>query len=321
MLGLLSNEFDARIIEVEGHPLHALELSTIQINIGLRCNLTCKHCHVGAGPGRKEEMDWATMEQVLAVARQTGCHLIDITGGAPEMNPHFRRLIHTLAEADIPAQVRTNLTVLLETGFEDMAEFMASHRVRLTASLPCYLEENVDQQRGDGVFQDSISALSRLNSFGYGIQNDLPLMLVYNPLGTTLPPPQVPLETMYRKELRARFGVEFTSLITITNMPVGRFWSTLRKEKKADDYMAQLRESFNPNTLSSLMCRHLISVDWNGRIHDCDFNLAMKMPVDHGAPTHIRDFDPSLARRRIVTGAHCFGCTAGAGSSCGGALT
>jgi radical SAM/Cys-rich protein len=222
---------------------------------------------------------------------------------------------------NIPVMVRTNLTVLLTPGMDLMPLFFREHGVQLVASLPCYLEENVDRQRGVGVYEKSVQAIQLLNEIGYGKEKDLRLSLVYNPVGPHLPPSQTALEVDYRRELKARYDIDFTNLFTIANMPIGRYIGDLRKQNKLDDYMRLLKESFNPATIDGLMCRHQINVDWEGNIYDCDFNLALNMCVDHGAPTHIRDFDPEThATRRIVTGNHCFGCTAGCGSSCGGAL-
>ena len=315
------NRFDERVMREEGAPLSALEIDTIQVNIGLRCNLHCVHCHLASGPKRTEQMSWDTMQRVIAAARRTHCRLIDITGGAPEMHPEFQSFVAALRDEGYIVQVRTNLTILLQPGYEHNASFMADRGVLLVASLPCYLEENVDAQRGHGVYRESVRALRMLNELGYGLRDDLPLNLVYNPLGPVLPPSQESLEADYRRQLDERFGIRFTRLLTFVNMPIGRFWANLRKRKTENDYMDTLRDAFNPRTIEGLMCRHLISVDWDGRIHDCDFNLALKLPVDHGTPNHIHDFDPELlGRRRIVTGEHCFGCTAGCGSSCGGAL-
>ncbi|MBI1349416.1 radical SAM/Cys-rich domain protein [bacterium] len=314
------NRFDEHVAKAEDAALWSHDIATIQVNVGLQCNLTCEHCHVGAGPKRKEQMDWTTMELVIDAARSSGCALVDITGGAPEMNPHLTRFIRALHKYGIRCQVRTNLTILLESGYEPMAQFFADHQVRLTASLPCYLEDNVDAQRGQGVFQDSIAVLRGLNELGYGIREALSLDLVYNPRGATLPPNQATLEADYRQALRKRYGIVFSRLITITNMPIGRYWMRLRKEGRAADYMTLLEDAFNPATLPGLMCRHQISVDWNGLLYDCDFNLALKLPLEDRSLPHIRDFCESHAVRRISTGGHCFGCTAGCGSSCGGAL-
>jgi radical SAM/Cys-rich protein len=236
------------------------------------------------------------------------------------MNPHFRRFVAEARAADLPVMVRTNLTIMLEPGYNDLPEFFAAHRVRIVASLPCYTKDNVDHQRGDGVYDASIEAIRRLNAIGYGREETLPLDLVYNPGGANLPGPQDALEVDYKRELWDRFGLVFTRLYTITNMPIGRFATYLKRERKAEAYQALLRSSFNAATISPLMCRHQIDVDWNGVVYDCDFNLALRMPVGFDQPTHIRDFHPGLHARRIVTGEHCFGCTAGHGSSCGGAL-
>ncbi len=315
------NEFDSKIRHATGNDLHSADVTIIQVNVGLKCNLQCAHCHVAASPKRKETMGWETMELIVAAARQVDCQLVDITGGAPELNPHFRRFVETIREMDIPVLVRTNLTVLVTPDMEAMPRFMRDNRVQLVASLPCYLEENVDRQRGSGVFADSIEAIRMLNDLGYGRDVDLPLTLVYNPTGPHLPPDQTSLERDYKRELKRQFGIDFTNLITITNMPIGRYVGDLKKQNRYDDYVELLRDRFNPATIDGLMCRHQINVDWDGNIYDCDFNLALKLSVDHGAPTHIRDFDPKIhTERRIVTGNHCFGCTAGCGSSCGGVL-
>ena len=316
------NEFDLKIHEATGNNLLCEDVSTIQVNVGLRCNLQCAHCHVAASPKRKEAMDSEAMELIVDAAVKARCKLVDITGGAPELNPYFRPFVEALRGLDIPVLVRTNLTVLHNSEMETMPAFFKRHQVELVASLPCYLEENVDRQRGQGTYEGSIKAIRILNGVGYGRDSDLPLSLVYNPTGPHLPPNQAMLEADYRRELKGRFDIEFTNLVTITNMPIGRYVGDLRKQRKYGDYVRLLEDSFNPSTIDGLMCRHQINVDWEGNIYDCDFNLALKLPVDHGAPTHIRDFDPVLhAKRRIVTGKHCFGCTAGCGSSCKGALT
>lgn len=315
------NNFDDHVAQAEGEPLRALDIDTIQVNVGLVCNLKCAHCHVAAGPRRTEQMSWDVMQAVIEAARRVRCRMVDITGGAPEMNPHFSRFVGVLREDGFCVQVRTNLTVLLVPQFAHLAPFMAGRGVWLVGSLPCYLEANVDAQRGHGTYEESVRALRMLNGLGYGIREDLPLDLVYNPLGPVLPPDQAELEEAYRRELDRRFGIRFTHLHTITNMPIGRFWAELRQERKDAAYEQMLKENFNPRTLQGLMCRHQISVDWDGRIHDCDFNLALRLAVNHGSPDRIQDFDPeALIHRQIATGSHCFGCTAGCGSSCGGAL-
>ena len=302
--------------------LYGLDIRVIQVNVGLKCNLACSHCHVVSSPWRTEAMDWETMQWVLRAARKVGPCTVDLTGGAPELNPHFRDFVTALRADGHEVLVRTNLTVLLEPGMADLPAFFRDQRVHLVASLPCYLEENVDRQRGDGVFRASLEAIRRLNEMGYGRNPDLPLDLVYNPVGPQLPPPQAKLEQDYRRFLGESYGIAFTRLITITNMPIGRFLGDLRKQGKDRAYMDLLQDRFNPATLEGLMCRHQISVRWDGILFDCDFNLALRMPIlIDGKPVHIRDFDPErLARRRIMTAGHCFGCTAGCGSSCGGAL-
>ncbi len=314
------NEFDRKVIEVTGGPLKAASVSVVQVNIGLTCNLSCVHCHVSSSPRRKEQMDWDTMEDILRVSREVKASLIDITGGAPEMNPHFKEFVTAARAEGFPVQVRTNLTILLVPGYEDYAEFMAAQGVMLVASLPCYLEENVDAQRGEGVYRQSVEVIRKLNALGYGVDGGLQLDLVYNPVGPHLPPDQMGLEQDYKRELRARFGIEFSTLVTITNMPIGRYMSQLKGPGQADTYRRLLRDRFNPQTIDGLMCRHQIDIDWNGDMYDCDFNLALKMKVNHGMPINIRDFDPAMHQRTIETGNHCFGCTAGCGSSCGGAL-
>lgn len=315
------NEFEKCVAQVTGEGLHSCDLRILQVNLGLRCNQQCAHCHLAAGPERVEMMDWPTMESVLGAAGSVNCELVDITGGAPELNPHFRRFVTALREQGHRVQVRTNLTVLLEPGLESLPEFLRDHQVQLVASLPCYTEENVAAQRGRGVFQRSITALRRLNDLGYGTRSDLDLNVVYNPGGGALPGDQEALEADYRRELGERFGVTFTRLLTITNVPMGRFLAVLGSTEQQSEYLALLRNSFNAETVPGLMCRHQLSVGWDGALYDCDFNLALRCPVDHGAPDHIARFDLArLATRRVVTGKHCFACTAGHGSSCAGAL-
>jgi len=305
-----------------GQGLWSSEISTIQVNLGLQCNQSCAHCHLEASPHRTETMAWPVMERVMVACRKARCSQVDLTGGAPELNPHFKRFVTALYGEGLAVQVRTNLTVLTEPGMEILPEFLHAKRVRLVASMPCYLEENVRAQRGADVYAKSIAAIKRLNALGYGSDPDLILNLVYNPGGPFLPPDQGELEATYRSELKRRFGITFTRLLTITNMPIGRFRSQLRREGKEEEYHYLLKHAFNPGTVSSLMCRHQISIGWDGRLYDCDFNLALKLPVNHGSPDHIDSFDAAnLIVRRIVIGDHCFGCTAGHGSSCAGALT
>ena len=315
------NDFEKQIGGVTGDGLRSLNIEIFQLNLGFKCNQQCHHCHLEAAPHRKEMMDWTTMERVLKAAKEIRVHLVDLTGGAPELNPHFRRFLIALREQTYSVQVRTNLTVLQEMWLEDLPEFFRDHQVHLVASMPCYLEENVCAQRGKGVYEKSIAAIQRLNVLGYGRQPDLPLNLVYNPGGPFLPPSQAALEEDYRRELDRRFGISFTRLLTITNMPLGRFRKDLLRRHQEQDYLRLLRESFNSQTVPGLMCRHQISVGWDGTLYDCDFNLALGLPVNHGAPDHIRSFKvPDLRFRRIVTGEHCFACAAGSGSSCAGAL-
>jgi radical SAM/Cys-rich protein len=316
-----ASAFDQRVIEAEGKPLNGLSIDAVQVNIGLRCNLACHHCHVESSPARKEEMSWETMQLVLDAAKTCGAGTIDITGGAPEMHPHFRRFVAAARALQRHVIVRTNLTILLELGYEDLPQFFKDHKVHLIASLPCYLENNVDKQRGRGVYKESIEVIRRLNQIGYGIGPELPLDLVFNPGGPSLPPNQQTLEQAYRRELDQRYGIRFTRLIAITNIPIGRFLHDLHRQGKAEPYLQLLRDSFNPATLDGLMCRHQLHVGWDGTMYDCDFNFALALPVQE-PKMHVSEFDPKqFLRRRITTGEHCFACTAGCGSSCGGALT
>ncbi len=312
------NRFDQRVRGAGVGEFNGLSIHTVQVNVGLKCNLACHHCHVESSPKRTEEMTWETMELVLNVAKKAQAATIDMTGGAPEMNPNFRRFVDSAIAQGFAVMVRTNLTIMLEEGFTDLPEFCAKRRVHLVASLPCYLESNVDRQRGKHVYQDSVEVIQRLNALGYGSRDDLALDLVYNPGGPSLPPEQSALEAAYRKELGRHFNIRFTRLYTITNLPIGRFQHDLQRQGYAEKYQDLLERTFNSSTLNELMCRHQLHVGWDGTIYDCDFNYALKLPVHAG---HIRDFDPAaFLARQIVTGAHCFGCTAGAGSSCGGSL-
>jgi radical SAM/Cys-rich protein len=316
------SSFERQIVEATGESLHALSLDTIQVNIGLKCNLACRHCHVEASPKRTEQMSWDTMLLVIDAARRSGARTIDITGGEPAMNPEFRRFVAAVRSEGFEVIVRTDLTIMLEDGYRDLPGFLADQRVHLIASLPCYLPDNVNRQRGLRVYERSVEVIHTLNGVGFGIADELPLDLVYNPLGPSLPPDQAGLENEYRRELRARFGIEFTRLITITNMPIGRFRHDLERDGRATEYETLLGEHFNPATVDSLMCRRQVHVSWDGSLHDCDFNYALGLRTNSGSPTHIRDFDVrQLQNRRIQTDSHCFGCTAGRGSSCGGALS
>ena len=298
----------------------------LQVNVGKLCNLTCVHCHVNAGPKRKEIMTDETIDRIIDWFGKTEIPTVDLTGGAPEMIPDFRHFIERVKELQPSRHVidRCNLTILLEHGYEDLAAFLAKHRVEIIASMPCYSSENVNAQRGDGVFDGSIAALQLLNSLGYAIDQDLPLHLIYNPVGVFLPPSQAELEADYKRELKKRFGIVFNNLYTLTNLPIGRFASYLRHNNKLDEYMELLVQAFNPATVDGLMCRNTISVGWRGEVYDCDFNqqLGMQWSSNGGSePLFLWDIDPDLLEgREIMTGDHCFGCTAGAGSTCGGAI-
>jgi radical SAM/Cys-rich protein len=294
----------------------------LQLNLGKVCNQTCTHCHVDAGPDRRESMSRETAELCLRVLEDSDIPTLDLTGGAPELNPQFRFLVREARRLARRVIDRSNLTILTVPGYDDLAEFLASEGVEVVASLPCYLEENCDRQRGAGVYQRSIDALGRLNRLGYGRPGSkLVLHLVYNPVGPSLPPPQPELEVAYRRELRERHGVEFTHLYTITNMPINRFLDDLLRNGQYEAYMDQLVMAFNPATIDRLMCRTTLSVDWRGSFYDCDFNQMLELPVNSGAPTSIFDATVSaLEQRFITTGPHCFGCTAGGGSSCSGAV-
>jgi len=299
----------------------------LQVNVGKLCNLTCMHCHVNAGPKRKEIMTRETVDRIVNWLAKTQIPTLDLTGGAPEMIPDFRYFIERVKKLLPLKHVidRCNLTILRETGYEDLSEFLAINHVEIIASMPCYSPENVNAQRGEGVFEGSIAALRLLNSLGYGMNPELPLHLVYNPVGAFLPSSQAKLEADYKRELAAHFGIVFNKLYTITNLPIGRFASYLRHTNKLGDYMRMLIDAFNPATIEGLMCRNTISVGWRGEVYDCDFNqqLGMQWSSNGGnEPLFLWDIDPdSLEDREIMTGDHCFGCTAGAGSSCGGAIS
>ncbi len=300
-------------------------LETLQVNLGYRCNQSCLHCHVNAGPGRKEIMDRATVDQVIAFIESSGIRNLDLTGGAPELNPEFRYLVRSARELGIHVMDRCNLTVLELPEMEGLAEFLAGNDVEINASLPCYLEPNVDSQRGKGVYQASIHALKKLNSLGYGqAGSNLKVNLVFNPLGPTLPPPQEGLEADYRRELLECFGIVFNRLYTLTNMPIQRFGSTLVSRGQFAAYMQLLKDAYREENLASVMCRSLISLDWRGYVYDCDFNQMLDLPLRHGVRprVHIADLvGRTLEGLPIVVADHCYGCAAGHGSSCGGALS
>lgn len=307
------------------------QLEILQLNLGYLCNLSCTHCHVNAGPKRTELMDAETVDLVIQVLDRLGVSTLDLTGGAPEMNPEFRRLVKAGRERGVKVIDRCNLTILNEPGYEWLAEFLAENTVDVVASLPCYTQDNVDSQRGKGVFESSIEGLLKLNALGYGKPgSELVLDLVYNPGGAFLPPNQVTLQQDYKEKLRDAHDVEFNQLLTLTNMPISRFGSMLLSKGMFDDYMQLLRDNYEPSNLKGLMCRNTISVDWQGHLYDCDFNQMLELPMQHFADeAESEDTHPHLAdllkwsasKKPVVVADHCFGCTAGQGSSCGGALS
>ncbi|MBI2189870.1 MAG: arsenosugar biosynthesis radical SAM protein ArsS [Acidobacteria bacterium] len=308
-------------------PLARQRVTTLQVNVGRLCNLACHHCHVEAGPTRTEIMPSGVAERLVQLLDlNPGIEVVDLTGGAPEMNPSFRFLVMEARRRRRQVIDRCNLTIFFEEGYGDLPEFLAAEGVDIVASLPCYQKQNVDTQRGRGVFDGSIEALKRLNALGYGQPGSLlRLDLVYNPLGASLPPPQARLEDQYREELRRLFGIEFRRLLTLTNMPIRRFAATLVRTQQHDAYMGLLVNHFNPATVPALMCRSIVSVGWDGRLYDCDFNQALDIPLGAARVTGARtiwDIDSfaGLEHQRIASGSHCFGCTAGAGSSCSGVL-
>ena len=316
------NRFSNRLA-AEGLGLHRGRPEILQVNVGKLCNLTCSHCHVNAGPKRKEIMSRETIDRIIDWLAKTDIPIVDLTGGAPEMIRDFRYFIEQVKSLRPGRHVidRCNLTILIERGYEDLAAFFARNKVEIIASMPCYSAENVNAQRGEGVFEGSITALQLLNSLGYGIAPDLPLHLVYNPVGAFLAPSQAELETDYKRELKKHFGIVFNNLYALTNLPIGRFASYLLHSNKLDEYMELLIQAFNPTTIDGLMCRNTISVGWRGEVYDCDFNQQLGMQWNNGAPIFLWDVDPEkIENREIMTGNHCFGCSAGAGSSCGGAI-
>jgi radical SAM/Cys-rich protein len=314
--------FDERLA-LHGIKLRAGAVDTLQVNVGKLCNQACKHCHVDASPKRTEIMTRATAEAVIDAVRRFRISTLDITGGAPELNPSFRWLVIEARSMATHVMVRHNLTVMFEPGQEDLPEFFLSNAIEVVSSLPYFLEEQTDSQRGHGVFSKSIEALKRLNEVGYGQEGSgLLLNLVYNPVGAFLPPKQASIEADFKRELLNRYGIVFNRLYTITNMPINRFLAYLRRSGNEEHYMRKLLQAFNVNTVDGLMCRSLVSVDWRGRLYDCDFNQMLELPVGQELPKIIEDFDlTKFAGRRIITGSHCYGCTAGSGSSCGGAVT
>ncbi len=316
-----ADNFDERLA-LFGVELRAAQVNTLQVNLGKLCNQACKHCHVDASPIRTEVMTRQTAEAVIDVVRRFRIPTLDITGGAPELNPSFRWLVSEARAANTHVMVRHNLTVMFEPGQEDLPEFFRDNQIEVVSSLPYFLEQQTDTQRGPGVFSKSIEALKRLNEVGYGKEGTtLLLNLIYNPVGAFLPPVQSSIEADFKRELSSRYGIVFNNLYTITNMPINRFLNYLRRSGNEERYMRKLLQAFNPNTVEGLMCRTLVSVDWTGRLYDCDFNQMLELGIDSDLPKTIQDFDPAkFAGRRITTGSHCFGCTAGAGSSFGGAV-
>src|SRR4051794_4551959 len=295
----------------------------LQVNVGKLCNLTCVHCHVNAGPKRKEIMTRDTVDRIVDWLAKTDIPTVDVTGGAPEMIPDFRYFIERVTELKPSRHVidRCNLTILLDHGYEDLPGFLAGKQVEIIASMPCYSAENVNAQRGEGVFEASIAALQLLNSLGYGTAAELPLHLIYNPVGAFLTPSQDELEADYKRELKKHFGIVFNRLFVLSNLPIGRFAAYLRHNNELEHYMQLLIEAFNPATIEGLMCRNTISVGWRGEVYDCDFNQQLGMQWNDGQPLFLWDVDlDAVENREIMTADHCFGCTAGAGSSCGGAI-
>ena len=314
-------DFDQKLA-AHGLELRSSSVETLQINVGKLCNQACKHCHVDASPARSEIMTTETAQEVVAAVRRFRFRTVDITGGAPELNPSFRYLVSEARATGANVIVRHNLTVMFEPGQDDLPNFFRDHDVEVVSSLPYFLEQQTDAQRGPGVFEKSIAALTRLNAVGYGLEeSELILNLIYNPVGAFLPPRQEAIEADFKRELKLRHNVSFNRLYTITNMPIKRFLDYLRRSGNEERYMRKLIEAFNPGTVEGLMCRSLISVDWTGRLYDCDFNQMLDLSINPELPQTISEFDPArFGGRRITTGSHCFGCTAGAGSSCGGAV-
>lgn len=316
--------FKAKVSEYAKDSLCANSVEVLQINLGTMCNQVCAHCHVDAGPDRKEIMARETMEACLRILENSGISTVDLTGGAPEMNPHFRWFVAACSALGKKVIVRCNLTIIVSNpSYYDLPEFYKTHQVEVISSLPCYTAANTDKQRGDGVFEKSIKALRMLNAVGYGIEGSgFILNLVYNPGGASLPPSQQILEADYKTRLFDDFGISFNRLYTFTNMPVSRFLFTLLKENKFEAYMKTLLESFNPHAIEGVMCRNMISVGWDGYLYDCDFNQMLDIKVTSDKHQHLRDFNENaLSTRIIAVNNHCYGCTAGAGSSCGGSLT
>lgn len=317
-----AGDFDARATGALGAPLTAAGVDVLQLNLGRRCNQTCAHCHVDAGPDRKEDMSRATAERCLEVMEASGAGVVDITGGAPEMSDQFEFLVRGARAAGRHVMDRCNLSILLAKPYSHLVDFLAEHQVEVVASLPHHRQLSTDRQRGEGVFDASIEALQRLNERGYGRDPALRLVLVTNPVGAFLPAGQAAQEAEWKAELKRRHGVDFDALYTITNMPISRYLEWLEGKGQTEAYLRRLVDAFNPGSVGGVMCRTTLSVGWDGRLFDCDFNQMLDLELGGEAPRHIDDFDLDRVRaRRVVVGRHCFGCTAGAGSSCGGATT
>ena len=317
-----TKQFEQALRESTQYPLAATQITVLQVNVGKLCNQTCHHCHVDAGPDRREQMSRETAELCVRVLAETGIPTLDITGGAPELNPNFRWLVEQGRALARKVIDRTNLSVLLLPSQADLAGFLASHQVEVMASLPYYLDVQHDSQRGEGAFQKALAGLRKLNQLGYGQPGSgLVLNLVYNPTGAFLPPQQRGLEADFKRELQRRFGIVFNSLFTITNMPISRFLAFLRRSGNYERYLSKLVQAYNPSTLEGVMCRYTLSVGWDGTLYDCDFNQMLELPLKNGYGHHIRDFQTDLLNSRLIAvGQHCYGCTAGSGSSCRGAV-
>lgn len=313
-------EFSEKLKEIELFPLKPTKLEIFQVNLGKMCNQVCKHCHVDAGPDRKEIMTRETMELCLDAIKNSNCDIVDLTGGAPELNPHFRWFVEEISKIGKKIIVRCNLTIILANPrFNDLPEFFKKHKINVVSSLPYFNEKRTDAQRGDGVFEKSIEALKMLNSVGYGIESELKLDLVYNPSGAFLPGDQMGLENEFKRRLKSKFEIEFNQLFAITNNPVSRFLDFLINTGNYQSYMTELVNAFNPSAAESVMCRNTISVGWDGYLYDCDFNQMLDMKLVSQNMQHIKDFnEKSLSERNILLNQHCYACTAGAGSSCGG---
>jgi radical SAM/Cys-rich protein len=312
--------FREKLTEIN-RPLQATGIKTLQVNVGKLCNQTCRHCHVDAGPDRREQMSREIMDLCIDAVKRHGIPTVDITGGAPELNPHFEYFVASLSAIGTHVMVRSNLTVLTLPRYANMPGFFAENGVEVISSLPFYNRSRTDSQRGEGVFDRSIEAIRKLNDLGYAAPGSgLILNLVYNPTGTMLPGSQSSLEQEFRKRLHDDFGIRFNRLFTITNMPISRFLEALERSGKTEEYMERLIAAFNPAAVNGVMCCSMISVGYDGKLYDCDFNQMLELPTAEGFARHIRDFDDALSYRPIVVDDHCWGCTAGAGSSCGGAI-